>query len=198
MDPVDDRKSKQSREDEVLVTLLEVPIGHHYLVLYSDLEAMRRVYSSYIKGQMENQPESIILLLPYYDTTDKVREILESKNIKARALERQGSLVIIDIMKVISNQSFDVPDIERLRALIIKLENQYPNKTIFVIADMSAFYHLSKANELLEYEKFLYRDIKVEKWKELYLYNQRDFRLMFTDNEAKQLLEYHEDKIIQF
>jgi len=75
---------------------------------------MRRVYSSYIKGQMESQPESIILLLPYYDTTDKVREILESKNIKARALERQGSLVIVDIMKIISNQSFDVPDIERL------------------------------------------------------------------------------------
>jgi hypothetical protein len=63
---------------------------------------------------MESQPESIILLLPYYDTTDKVREILESKNIKARALERQGSLVIVDIMKIISNQSFDVPDIERL------------------------------------------------------------------------------------
>ena len=61
MDPVDDRKSKQSREDEVLVTLLEVPIGYHYLVLYSDQEAMRRVYSSYIKGQMESQPESIIL-----------------------------------------------------------------------------------------------------------------------------------------
>ena len=198
MDPVDDRKSKQSREDEVLVTLLEVPIGHHYLVLYSDLEAMRRVYSSYIKGQRESQPESIILLLPYYDTTDKVREILESKNIKARKLERQSSLVIIDIMKVISNQSFDVPDIERLRALIIKLENQYPNKTIFVIADMSAFYHLSMANELVEYEKSLHRDIKVEKWKELCLYNQRDFRLMFTDNVAKQLLEYHEDKIIQF
>ena len=147
---------------------------------------------------MESQPESIILLLPYYDTTDKVREILESKNIKARALERQGSLVIVDIMKIISNQSFDVPDIERLRALIIKLENQYPNKTIFMIADMSAFYHLSKANELVEYEKSLHRDIKVEKWKELCLYNQRDFRLMFTDNEAKQLLEYHEDKIIQF
>jgi hypothetical protein len=185
-------------EDEVSTTLLKVPIGHHYLVLYSDLEAMRRVYSSYIKGQMESQPESIILLLPYYDTTDKVREILESKNIKARELERQGSLVIIDIMKVISSQSFDVPDIERLRALILKLENQYPNKTIFVIADMSAFYHLKKANELLEYEKSLHRDIKVEKWKELCLYNERDFNLMFTDNEAKQLLEYHKDKIIQF
>ena len=113
---------------------------------------MRRVYSSYVKGQIEGQPESIIVLLPYYDTTDKAREILESKNIKARALERQGSLIIIDIMKVISNQSFDVPDIERLRALILKLVDQYPDKTIFVIADMSAFHHLKKSKDLLGYQ----------------------------------------------
>ena len=168
------------------------------MVLYSDLEAVRRVYSSYIKEQIESQPESIILLFPYYDTTDKAREILESKNIKARELERQGSLVIIDIMKVISNPSFDVPDIERLRALIIKLENQYPNKTIFVISDMSVFHHLKKAKDLLEYEKSLHRDIKVEKWKELCLYNERDFNLMFTEKEVKDLLEYHKDKVIKF
>ena len=159
---------------------------------------MRRVYSSYVKGQIESQPESIIVLLPYYDTTDKAREILESKNIKVRELEKQGSLVIIDIMKVIRSLSFDVPDIERLRALILKLVDQYPDKTIFVIADMSAFHHLKKSKDLLEYEKSLHKDIKVEKWKELCLYNERDFSLMFTEKEAKKLLEYHEDKIIQF
>ena len=159
---------------------------------------MRRVYSSYVKGQIESQPKSIIVLLPYYDTTDKAREILESKNIKVRDLEKQGSLVIIDIMKVIRSLSFDVPDIERLRALILKLGDQYADKIIFVIADMSVFHHLKKSKDLLEYEKSLHKDIKVEKWKELCLYNERDFHLMFTDNEAKQLLEYHKDKIIQF
>ena len=186
------------REDEVLIRLLEVPIGHHYLVLYSDIEAMRRVYSSFIKGQIESQPASIILFLPYYDTTDSVRQVLESKGIKVRELEKQGSIVIIDIMTVLRNQSLDLPDIKMLRALITKLENQYPNKTIFVIADVSVFHHLKKSKDLLEYEKSLHKDIKVEKWKELCLYNERDFSLMFTDNEAKQLLEYHEDKFIQF
>ena len=101
-------------------------------------------------------------------------------------------------MKVINSQSFDVPDIERLKAFIKKLENQIPDKTVFVIADMSVFHHLKKSKDLLEYEKSLHKDIKVEKWKELCLYNERDFHLMFTDNEAKQLLEYHKDKIIQF
>jgi hypothetical protein len=101
-------------------------------------------------------------------------------------------------MKVISNQTLDVPDIERLRALIIKLENQYPNKTIFVIADMSVFHHLKKAKDLLEYEKSLHKDIKVEKWKELCLYHEHDFNLMFTEKEVKDLLEYHKDKVIKF
>ena len=159
---------------------------------------MRRVYSSYVKGQIESQPESIIVLLPYYDTTDKAREILESKNIKARELERQGSLVIIDIEKVIRTQSFDVPDIERLRAIINKLDNQYPDKTLFVIADMSVFHHLKKAKQLIQYEKSLHREIKVEKWKELCLYHERDFDLMFTKKEADELLGSHKDKVIQF
>jgi len=159
---------------------------------------MRRVYSSYIKSRIESQPESIILFLPYYDTTDMVREVLESKDIRVRELEKKGSIVLIDIMTVLRNQSLDVPDIERLRVLITKLENQYPNETIFVIADMSVFHHLKKAKELLEYEKSLHREIKVDKWKELCLYNERDFLLMFTNNETQQLLEYHEDKVIQF
>ena len=124
---------------------------------------MRRVYSSYIKGQIESQPESIILFLPYYDTTDKVREVLESKGIRVRELEKQGSIVLIDIITLLRNQSLDVPDIGRLSAIITKLESQYPNKTIFVIADMSVFHHLKKAKELLEYEKSLHRDIKVDK-----------------------------------
>jgi KaiC/GvpD/RAD55 family RecA-like ATPase len=168
------------------------------LIRYSDIEAMRRVYSSYVKGQIESQPESIIVLLPYYDTTDKVREVLESKDINVKELERQGYLVIIDIVKVVSSQSFDVPDIERLRALILKLENQYPDKTIFVIADMSVFHNLNKAKELIEYERTLHKNLKVEKWKELCLYHERDFNLMFTDKEATELLEYHKDKVIQF
>jgi hypothetical protein len=63
---------------------------------------------------------------------------------------------------------------------------------------MSVFNHLKKAKDILEYEKSLHRDIKVENWKELCLYSERDFGDMFTHDEAKQLLEYHQDKIIQF
>ena len=58
------------------------------------------------------------------------------------------------------------------------------------------FSHLKKASELLEYEKTLHKDLKVERWKELCLYHKRDFETMFTADESEKLLEYHKDKVI--
>jgi hypothetical protein len=61
---------------------------------------------------------------------------------------------------------------------------------------MSVFRHLRKASELLEYEKTLHKDLKVERWKELCLYHKRDFETMFTEDESDKLMEYHKDKVI--
>ena len=61
---------------------------------------------------------------------------------------------------------------------------------------MSVFNHTKKAAELLEYEKTLHKDLKVERWKELCLYNKRDFETMFTKEESNTLMEYHKDKVI--
>ncbi len=36
LSPVPNRKNNQLSEDEISITLLEVPIGNHHLVLYSD------------------------------------------------------------------------------------------------------------------------------------------------------------------
>ncbi len=41
--------SKPPSEDEISDQLLHVPPGHHYLILYPDIETMRKVYASYIK-----------------------------------------------------------------------------------------------------------------------------------------------------
>ena len=61
---------------------------------------------------------------------------------------------------------------------------------------MSVFNHTKKASEILEYEKTLHKDLKVERWKELCLYNKRDFEIMFTKDESNTLMEYHKDKVI--
>ena len=93
--------NKQLYEDEISDQLLDVPTGHHYLIVYSNIETMRKVYASYIKRQLEVQPNSVFLFLPYYDTTDNVRSVLSSKGIHVKEREKEGSMIILDIMKVI-------------------------------------------------------------------------------------------------
>jgi len=145
---------------------------------------------------MEVQPESVVLLLPYYESTEKVMEVLQEKGISVRELEKKGSIIIVDIVRVISNEFFGVPNTERLRALTKYLENQYKDKYIFVIGDMSVFHHLKKSKELLEYEKNLHKDLKIERWKELCFYHEEDFEIMFTEDQVQEMLEYHKDRVI--
>jgi len=149
-----------------------------------------------MERQLEEQPDSVVLFLSYYDTTDTVRSVLSSKGIHVKEREKEGSMIILDIMKVLHNPYFQVPDIEKLRELARKTEKQFGDKTIFIIADMSVFNHTKKASEILEYEKTLHKDLKVERWKELCLYNKRDFETMFTKDESNTLMEYHKDKVI--
>ena len=188
--------NKRLYENEISDQLLHVPTGHHYLILYSTIETMRKVYASYIKRQLEEQPNSVVLFLSYYDTTDNVRSVLSSKGVQVKEREKNGSMIILDIMKVLHNPYFQVPDIEKLRELARKTEKQFGDKTIFIIADMSVFNHTKKASEILEYEKTLHKDLQVERWKELCLYNKRDFEIMFTKDESNTLMEYHKDKVI--
>jgi hypothetical protein len=98
--------NKRLYEDEISDRLLRVPPGHHYLILYPDIETMRKVYASYIKRQLEEQPESVVLFLSYYDTTDSVRSVLSSKGIRVKEREQNGSMIILDIMKVLHNPIF--------------------------------------------------------------------------------------------
>jgi hypothetical protein len=164
--------------------------------LYPDIETMRKVYASYVKKQLEEQPDSVVLFLSYYDTTDNVRHVLSSHGVPVKEHEKNGTMIILDIGKVLHNPFFQVPNIEKLRELARKTEKQFGDKTIFIIADMSVFNHTKKASEILEYEKTLHEDLKVERWKELCLYNKRDFETMFTKDESNTLMEYHKDKVI--
>jgi hypothetical protein len=185
-----------SKHDEILQRLLHVPVSHHCLIIYSDLKKIRSIYAAYIKRQIEEQPDSITLLFPYYDDTKTVREALNSEGLDATKLERTGALVTVDIAKVLETQYFDVPGIERLGAFVKQVEEKNKNKTLFVIADKSVFHHLRKSKELLEYEKNLHQDLKTENRKELCLYHERDLESMFSESEAAELESYHNGKVI--
>ena len=84
---------------------------------------MRKVYASYVKKQLEEQPNSVVLFLSYYDTTDTVRGVLSSNGVHVKEHEKNGSMIILDIRKVLHNPYFQVPNIEKLRELARKIKN---------------------------------------------------------------------------
>ena len=65
--------------------------GVHYLVVYPDMITLRRIYSYYTKMQLEDNNE-IVLIVPYYETTEMVRSVLSGEN-----KNNQGN--IIDVRK---------------------------------------------------------------------------------------------------
>lgn len=119
-----DKNKNESKELRISQRLVSVPFGYHYLILYSNIGIARIVYSEYIKAQIDAQPDSVIIMLPFYDTSDKVREILESEGVDVKGIEKEGKLIIVDIEKVINNPYYAVSEVERLRAFIRHVERE--------------------------------------------------------------------------
>ncbi|MDF2769020.1 MAG: hypothetical protein K0S91_1855, partial [Nitrososphaeraceae archaeon] len=88
---------------DVLKQLRQAESGAHYIIVYYDLMTLRQIYAGYIKTQLEDNNE-LVLILPYYETTEKVRSVLSGENnssnggciIDVRKYEKEGSLMIID------------------------------------------------------------------------------------------------------
>src|ERR687885_1180777 len=76
--------------------------GAHYMIIYPDLDALRDLYSEYIHKQIKENNE-IVLLNPFYETTDSVRQILSEKYNDGidsiSKYEKEESLLIADSLK---------------------------------------------------------------------------------------------------
>jgi hypothetical protein len=55
--------------------------------------SFKRMYSQYAKRRLENN--EVVILLPYYETTDGVREVLSKNRINAKMRESQGFLLLL-------------------------------------------------------------------------------------------------------
>ena len=56
--------------------------GAHYMLIYPDLTTLREFYSCYIHKQIEENNE-IVIINPFYETADSVRQVLSKKIILA-------------------------------------------------------------------------------------------------------------------
>jgi hypothetical protein len=171
--------------------------GVHYLVVYPDMNTLRRIYSYYTKMQLEDNNE-IVLIIPYYETTEMVRSVLSGENnknnqgniIDVRKYEKQSSLVIIDSVKAYFHSDID------FMSYLVRLakQAQFSGKNgISVIADLASFYYNDQSDKLIEYEMSLptkYDDDNM-KLKGFCFYHQEDFDRRLTEQQKQTLLEHH-------
>lgn len=181
--------------NEVLKQLRQAEYGAHYIIVYHDMMTLRQIYAGYIKTQLEDNNE-LVLILPYYETTETVRSILSENNssnggsvFDVSKYEKEGSLMIID-----SAEAYFASDTDFL-SFIEKLTKQAQSSGkngISVIADLASFSYFNRIDKLIEYEMSLptkYDDNM--KLKGFCFYHQEDFDRRLTEQQKQMLLEHH-------
>jgi hypothetical protein len=194
--PNDASRRLNDISDNVILKLLKLPLGYHSLILYPNIETIRKIYAEYIHLMIEENNVAI-LFLPYYDTTDKVRQELMTKGLDVRKYERNNSLILIDFTKVVDNPYLGLPAAFGLKEFINKIQAYNKNKNLVVIADMSLYNHSKNIDELLKYERLSDDGYCNQNWRQLCLYHKVDFHLMFTDEQKQKIFDYHKDKVIE-
>ena len=159
--------------------------GAHYILVYPDLFILRELYSNYIKKQIEENNE-MILINPFYETTDSVRQILSKRGINVSKYEREKVLVIIDSLKEYFGQR--QPNILFVKNLA-KYAKQMGMNCLSVISNLGAYTHKSKYTNLVDYEQSLPSKYDVD-MKGFCLYHQKDFD-KFSDEQKQKLIEHH-------
>jgi hypothetical protein len=187
--------------DDLLKQLRQAEFGAHYIIVYHNMMTLRQIYSGYINAQLEDNNE-IVLILPYYETTEMVRSVLSGENdnskggsiIDVRRYEKEGSLIIIDSVKAYFGSDTD------LMSFVKKLSKQAQNSGkngISVIADLASFYFYNGIDKLIEYEMSLPTKYDDEmKLKGFCLYHQEDFDKRLSKEQRQKLLEHHGKNLI--
>lgn len=75
------------------------------MIIYEDLYTLREIYARVSKKALEQNNE-IMLIDTTYETPDTVRNMLSEYEINVKKYESNGSLVIIDSVKVYQRANF--------------------------------------------------------------------------------------------
>ena len=172
--------------DDALEQINQADYGAHYMLIYEDLTTLREFYSNYIHKQIEENNE-IVLINPFYETTDSVRQILSQHNhggIDVSKYEKEGSLMIADsLIEYLGDQPL---------VYVKKGLTNYAilgKKGLSVLADLGAYPYKSKYKELVDYELSLPTKYDVS-MKGFCLYHEKDFDNL-SDEQQQKLIEHH-------
>jgi hypothetical protein len=175
----------------ILEQLIQAEYGAHYIIVYPDIMTLREIYSGYIKSQIEDNKE-IILILSYYETADNLRNLLSPNDeiySDLEKYEREGSLVIIDSVKGF----FDFDHASYVKNLLKQAES-LGKDGISVLADAGAFYHYGQLEELVKHELSMPSKFDIN-MKRFCAFHKQDFDRL-TEGQKQKLLDHHEKDLI--
>ena len=206
--------------NETLDAIKESETGTHCLMVYPDIMTLRAIYSRFIRIQLEDKNE-IVLILPYYETTDMVRLVLSGSNVYGNDItnntveysgidvsryEKEGSLVIVDSLKGYfgseegqkNNTGNKNMDFMTFLNVLLRHAERRRKDGVTVLADMGSFYLNSHkgSQELMRYEMSLPEKYYGKNLKGYCLYHQKDFERRFGREEQAQLLDCHSRNIM--
>jgi hypothetical protein len=161
--------------------------GAHYMIIYPNLDTSRELYSNYAHKQIKENNE-IVLVNPFYETADSVRQVLSEKfndgTSNVSNYEKEESLMIADALEEYLG---DQPLIYVKKGLANYAEMR--KNGVSVLADLGAYPHRSMYNNLVDYELSLPTKYDVP-LKGFCLYHQKDFD-KFSDEQKQKLIEHH-------
>ena len=182
----------QAFAEEISNELRESEIGSHFLVQYPDLPTLREMYSHYIKSAVPGDNE-IVVILPFYETTDNVRRVLseDSACIDVRKYEKEQRLLIMDSLKgYFGSAEGLMPFVKQT----VKYAKNSGRENVSVLGDMGSFFYYKKKDDLIGWEMELPRKFDMN-LKGLCLYHERDFARL-SEAQKQKLLKHH-NKILQ-
>ena len=125
------------------------------MLVYPDLHTFRRIYGQFTRAQLDGN--RVVLLIPYYETTDSVRQVLSQLDIDVRKYEQNRSLVIVDSVKAYFHSD---NDIKLLPKMMAEGSKRMSKKGVSIIGDMGSFFLYEKQNQMIQYETELRLDEK--------------------------------------
>ena len=173
--------------------LKNTAFGAHHLIVYPDLNTLRKVYSYYINTALNDKNETVIVL-PFFETTDTVRRALRESefDIDVTKHEKQRSLLVMDSLKGYFGSPEGVTQIIKRAVEDAKISEK---NGVSVFGDVGSFFYDHKEYELVDYELSLPSKYDGN-LKTFCLYNKREFDLWLTEQQRQKLLEHHGKNMI--
>lgn len=165
--------------------------GLHMMVIYSDLDILRRFYCTYTKKEIKRY-DSMIVIAPFYETTDSVRHYLSkpSHEFDVVKYEDDRMLTIVDAAKLSTNE-----EITEFTTDMTKIFKSLGKANITIIGDSGGIFCKSDQPKCITMYEGSFSNGNKNSNKHFCLYNEKDIDTL-SAYQLLELLEIH-DMIIE-